>query len=217
MYTYLASGRATDPIPAGDFQELLLAIATLPGGHDFAIEILYMRLHSERDRQQKPLLELVDTGRTLLEGLVFSRQNHRRDHRLRGIAESCLRGGKGASVTFELCQRLKHADANHEAAAYEYDDLLIGLLSAQPLAALDGLCRGDTKEIELGLRILRDTNTHQNPLDIVSDDDLLYWCDQDPQVRYPAMAGVVNVVESAGENVPPALEERRVAVSGART
>src|SRR5260370_23573408 len=42
----LVGGRATDPIPAKDLQEILSGIAANPRGVKVACEILYMRIHS---------------------------------------------------------------------------------------------------------------------------------------------------------------------------
>jgi hypothetical protein len=162
-----------------------------------------MRLHSAKDRKREPPPELVDTGCILLEGLTFSNQNDPDDYQLGEIGASCLRGEKGATVAFGLCQRLKSAVAKYETHGYDHDDLLIGLFTAQPLAALNGLFAGEKKELELGLRVMCEAGIRRNPLKAVSDDELLKWCDQDPHVRYPAMAGAITFVKRAGENTPP--------------
>lgn len=204
IYSILSGGRATDPIPPAELKELLLAIATLPGGQDAAIDILDMRLSSENDRKVEPSPELIETGCVLLEGLVFAKTNPRRDRRLGRIATACLIGERGASVVFYLGQRLREAAANYHVLAYEYDDLIIGLLSVQPLAALDALCAGSKKEIETGLRVLREASIHRNSLQVVSDEDLLNWCDQDAKVRYPAAARVIEFMQC-----PPGKTEPR--------
>lgn len=149
-YRNLAYGRATDPIPALDLQELVLAIAGMPSGYDIAIEIFYMRLHSDKDRKVELAPEFVATGRQLIQQFTFTSRNDRDDYEMAEITKSCLHGEKGASVTTDFCRRLKRAVENCETNAFYHDDLLVGLFSAQPIAALEGLCGGDQKELELG-------------------------------------------------------------------
>lgn len=203
MYRNLSSGRATDPIAAADLRELVLAIAAMPSGYEVAVEILYMRVFSAKDRKEEFAPELLDAGCELMERLAFAKKNDSGDHQVGDLAQYCLKGERGAAITARICQRLKNAVANYETSAFYHDDLLVGLLSVQPLAALDALCGGDQKELDLGIRILRDVDSRRHPLGAVSDEGLLSWCDQEAQIRYPAMARVVTISSRTGENAPP--------------
>jgi hypothetical protein len=203
MYQYLAGGRATDPVPPSDLKELILGIAALPSGQDIAIEVLQMRLYSDKERKQEIAPELIDAGRELLQGIVFTGRNDRGDYRLGEIGAICLTGESGAAVVKGICQRFKSAVAKYETSASSNDDLLVSLFTTQPTAALDGMCGGDQKALELGIRVLRDGGIRKHPLAVVSDEDLLRWCDIEPAVRYPAMADVITISERAGENKAP--------------
>ncbi|HTM35323.1 MAG TPA: hypothetical protein VL156_01130 [Terriglobales bacterium] len=203
MYIYLAYGRATDPIPAADLRELVLTMAEMPSGHDVALEILQMRLHSDEQRKQGIAPELIDAGCELIRKLAFTKKNDREDYGLGDIARSCLKGAKGAAVTKEICRKLKSAVAKYETSAFYHGDLLHGLFGAQPTAALDGLCGGDVKELEQGIRILEDVGIRKHALAVVSDEDLVRWCDQEPQTRYPAIAQVITISQRTSDNVPP--------------
>ena len=97
MYTYLAYGRATDPIPAADLKELVLTIAAMPAGFYVAVEILHMRLHSEEERKAGIAPELLDAGCALMQQYRFTEKNDREDYRLGAITKSCLIGAKGAA------------------------------------------------------------------------------------------------------------------------
>jgi len=202
-YACLAYGRASDPIPARDLKELILAIAGIPSGYDVAVEILQMRLDSDEKRKKTVASELIDAGCELLRQISFTKTGHREDHRLGGIAKSCLKGPNGAALTVEICRKFKTAAARYETSASYYDDLLSGLFGAQPTAALDGLCGGDTEELELGIRILRDAGIRKHPLASVHEEDLLRWCDEEPQVRYPAIARIITISQRTGDNAPP--------------
>src|ERR1019366_1524749 len=102
-----------------------------------------------------------------------------------------------------MFRRLKVAVAKHETSAFYHDDLLVGLFSAQPAAALEGLCGGDAKDLERGIRILRDGGSRKHPLAMVPEKDLLAWCDQEPQTRYPAIAQIITAYQRTSDSSPP--------------
>jgi len=197
MYGHLAYCRA---IPMSELQELILGIAAKQAGFSVAIDILHMRLHSDKKEKEEIPSELIDAGCELLEQLTFTQKNDREDYRLGEISQSCLKGEKGEAVTRGILTRLKSAVKKYETSAFYHDDLLHGLLTVQPTAALNGLCCGDQQELELGIRILRDAGIRKPPLAVVSNDDLLNWCDQEPQTRYVAMASVITISERGGEH-----------------
>ena len=203
MYAHLSSSRATDPIAAGDLRDLVLAIAAIPFGHAVAIDILYMRLHSDRDRTEGAAPELIDAGCELMQQVEFKKKNDREDYQLGAIGTSCLVGAKGAVITNEVLRRLKAAVAKYETSAIHNDDLLDALFSAQPDAALEGLCGGDAKDLEQGIGILRDVGLRKQPLSLVPDEDLLQWCDQEPQTRYLALAEVIGFCRRTSDDGPP--------------
>ena len=74
--------------------------------------------------------------------------------------------------------------------------------TAQPTAALDGLCAGDEKELRLGMRILNEVRSRKNLVARVPQDELLGWCDQEPKARYPAMARLITISHRTGEAGP---------------
>jgi hypothetical protein len=90
IYTYLAYGRATDPIPAKEMKELVLTIAGLPDGDDVAVEILHMRLHSDEEREGGVAPELIDAGGRRLIARETSGSN---DHSLSGKEHKLLLPG----------------------------------------------------------------------------------------------------------------------------
>lgn len=198
MYMYLSAGRATDPIPPVDLKEIIVMIAELPSGYDVALDVLHMRLHSDNERKQAIAPELVDTGCELLRQLRFKR-NDREDYRLGIIVRNCLTGGCGAKTVGKLCARLKAAIRRYETSARFHDDLLSGLFAAQPVAALNGLCGGDVKELKRGINILRDVEGRANVFALFADKELLAWCEQEPHTRYPAMAQVIPFAEVLNE------------------
>jgi hypothetical protein len=84
--------------------------------------------------------------------------------------------------------------------AFYYGDLLDGLFTVQPYATLDALCGGDAKELDLGIRVLRDVGGRKNPLAAVPESELFRGCDQQPQSRYPGLASVISIAEKVKNN-----------------
>jgi hypothetical protein len=202
-YRRLAYGRAVDRLPAQDLKELVLSIAATPSGRDVATEILHMRLFSDEHDKKAIAPELIDAGCELMRQLAFTTTNAREDYRLGALAKTCLRGAKGSAIAREICQNFRLAVARHEMSVFPYDDLLDGLFNAQPIASLDGLCNGDAEELELGIRILQDVGASKCPLNAVPEEDLLSWCDLEPQTRYPAIADLITTYQRTSEKTPP--------------
>jgi hypothetical protein len=193
MYDALSGGRATDHLSGQDLKDLLLGIAAKQGGREVALAILSMRLHSDSQRQQDPAPEIIDAACELMRQIPFTK-DPREDYKLQVISKTCLIGDKGAAVVEEICRRLTVAVAKYETYAYHHEGLLDGLMTAQPTAALNGLCAADAAQLALGTRILNDTSRlRKNPLDAVPDNELIAWCNQDPAARYPAMASTITI------------------------
>jgi hypothetical protein len=198
IYRNLEAGGLTHQLSGTDFNRLLKQIATEPEGLDIAIEILGMRISFAAG--QSSASELIDIGCELMRRLTFTRRNAVDDYRLGIIAKHCLVGEKGAATVREICRNLKDAVSKSETYAFYHAELLKILLRAQPLAALESLCGGDKSEHELGVRILdQAAQLRGNPFDTIPEADLLTWCDQQPKIRYPAIAAGVTPFQPSGE------------------
>lgn len=203
-YRCLAMGCTADTIPPPELRELLLGIAGLASGNNIAIEVLDMRLRSDKERKLDIAQELIDTGRKLIEQIVFTENDDPDDHARGEIAIICLTGEEGAAVVTEICARLKRAVENRETSADSHSHLLVGLFTAQPAAALDGLLGGDEKALEWGIRVFQEAgSSRSHPLAAVSEEDLLRWCEVEPKTRYPAMANLITFSQPGSENTHP--------------
>jgi hypothetical protein len=180
-----------------------LGIAEKPDGYEVAADILAMRLHSDNERKEATAPEIEEAGCVLIDRLTFDRSDHREGYDIESIMKCCLGGEQGTTVVQSLCRRLRRSVENRETYAFHHADLLRGLFSAQPVSALNGLCAGDPIELERGIRIIGEVRGQRaNPLDSVPDDELLKWCDEDPDRRYPAIASVVTISCAASESDP---------------
>jgi len=189
MYRPLESGGATNNLSGLDFNKLLLRIAAEPGGLETALDILRMRLPFE-GRKKSSLAELVYIGCELMSKIDFAYRKTDVDvYNLGIIARSCLLGEEGASAVREMCKNLKQAVVESKTYAFYHDQLLKVLLRVQPLACLDALCGGTKSDLEIGMTIVTQAGQLRgNPFDLIPEAELLTWCDQESESRYPAIA-----------------------------
>lgn len=190
-YVYLTYGRATDPIPAADLRDLVLGIAGLEDGYDVALDVLHMRLHGDGKKDVAP--ELATAGQELLRRFSFTEKNAREDYRIGEIAAAVMRGEDGRALVRELCAKLKDALGKYATHALNHDDFLDGIFRAQPLESLNALCGGDDEDLARGIRILSDVRSRKNLIGLIPEEELLQWCDEQPDIRYPAIAGITPI------------------------
>lgn len=193
-YRHLEAGGVTHNLGGGDFNKLLLRIAAEVGGLEIALDILRMRLLFE-GRANSSTAELVYIGCELMRRIGFPDRRTDVDvYNLGIIARSCLLGEEGASAVREICQNLKQAVLKSETYAFYHSEFLNVLLREQPLATLDALCGGTKADLDSGMQILRQAGqVRGNPFDGIPDAQLLAWCDQEAEGRYPAIAaGVIS-------------------------
>jgi hypothetical protein len=197
---YLAYGRASDPIPPADLRALVLALAALPDGYDVALEVLHMRLHDDCKQELDPAL--IATGQEVLRRFSFTKKDDREDYRIGEIARACLGGEEGSIVAQELCAKLKDAVTTHATYAFYHGDLLQGLFLAQPFASLNALCNGNEDDLARGMRILQDVRSRKDLISVIPEEELLRWCDEQPNTRYPAIAGVLPISHRTKDTDP---------------
>ena len=209
MYRNLALGRTTDQLGAGDLRDLLQLIADKPDGFEIALNILFMRLYSDRSTQRQHEPELLEAGRELLRRIRFRRGNQRGDHELAGVVRACLNGPEAAPFAAEVASRLRRAVAAYETYSFDNDDLLRALLAATPTAVLDALFEGDDQEQRAGIGVFDHRRDHQsNPADEISCEELIAWCGRDRERRYPLAASFVTFARRAEESRPKVWSEQ---------
>ena len=203
MYKSLAYGRAADPVPSGDLKALVETIASNSEGFDAAVEILYMRLHSEKDWEGGFSQDTLEAGRQLMRQSAFDGRDQREDYRLGEISKACFAGPAGAATVLEICRKVKDAVERRDTHPYYHDDLMVSLFTVQPKACLDGLCAGGGAELQRGMKIIDDIRRIKTSLlELVPEDVLLAWCDEEPAARYPAVAGNISIAANTPDGHP---------------
>lgn len=199
----LAYGRTTDELAGGSLGDLVLSIAEKPDGYCIAVEILSMRLYSDRSVQRQHHSGLLDAGRELLRRIRFIRSSQSHDYRTAEVARACLTEPAYASLAAEVARRMRRAIAAHEAHSFDNDELLKALLAMHPEAVLDALFEHDDFEQWVGANMLNDrSDSHSSPADEISTAELVAWCDKDSERRYLLAAAFVTFARRKEESGP---------------
>lgn len=192
MYQNLAFGRTTDRLAGNVLKDLLLLIADQPNGYGVALDILYMRLYSDRTAQRENDPGLFEAGRELLKRITFGRSNQRDDYKLGDVVKVCLTGPDAGPVATEVAGRLRRAVATRDTYLFDNDNLLRALLELQPAAVLDALFVGNESEQRAAVKTFEYFDDHRgNPADAISCDTLIAWCERDRERRYPLAASII--------------------------
>lgn len=192
MFLHFAYGRVTDHLAGGVLKDLLVLIADQPDGFDVALEVLSMRLFSDRSAKRELEPELIETGRELLQRIEFRKNNNqRRDRQLSDIVKVSLTTSEDYSTAAEVSTRFLQAIANHEISGFDYDDVLAALLECQPAAVLDSLFSDESLE-RVAISVFYRLGRHRkNPADRISCDAIVAWCERDRGRSYPLIASIV--------------------------
>jgi len=213
MYRNLAFGRVTDHLPGVDLKNLLLLIADQPDGLDVALDILYMRLCSDRSAQRTHEPKVLEAGRELLQRATFRRGGRPGDDMLAGVVRACLTGADAGPIAAALVARLRQALAGREIYSFDNDDLLRALLEVHPSAALDALFTGNERDHQAVAAAFEDLGDHgRNPADAISCEMLVAWCDGDREHRYPLAASIVTFASLPEASCPLVWSEQAKAL-----
>jgi hypothetical protein len=189
-------------------RKLVIQIAAKPQGFEVALEILAMRLHSEKDKQSEADPELLLAGRELMLKMDIGRADVREDYYLGEVVRACFVGDEGGAVAGHLCCKLRELFSKRTAFASTFDDMLEALLVTQPAASLDALFPSSGSTLEPVL-ILENSLWHRkNPFDSLPEADLFRWCDQNPETRYPLMARGITIYENGTKTASRAWSKR---------
>ena len=166
------------PIWRGRLRNLILAIAAKPDGEAVALEILHMRLHTDKEEHRVPAPEILHAGRELLRRAPLTNASVGDNYHLGGVAKACLLGEEGAELAEEVCRNLYGQASNPANFMSDHHYLLEGLLTAGRMQALNGLFGGNEEKRESGMRFIQSIATLARiPLDAVFPRSLLLqWC-----------------------------------------
>lgn len=202
-YQNLAWGRVHESISDADLADLLKEILTKEEGIGVVLEILKMRFHRTDEESPEYSGSLIAVARDVLSMYPFPAERGRhnnQDYHLAQIARICLNGHEGISAATEICQHIAEAITDNRIHAFDYPDLLNILARTQPFVFLNVFIGNDgIKGYQRRRMFADDFERHSNPLNQISDDDLLSWCDNDPKKRYPIITSAIQAYSESAE------------------
>lgn len=212
-YQSLALGRVTDHLDGDVLKDLLLLIADQPDGFNVALEILEMRLFSDRSAQRKLESKLLEAGRELLQRMTFHKNSQRDIYNLTDVVRVCLTGLEAGPIAAEVAARLRKAVMTGETYSFDNDGLLTALLEVQPAAVLDALFAGDEDDQQAGVHVFEYlVGDQNNPADTISCETLKAWCERDRDRRYQLAASIITFARRLEANGPLAWSEQAKAL-----
>ena len=202
-FRYLAFGGAHESIKDDDLAKLLKKILSKEEGIGVAIDILQMRFHDRNDKSPKVPDNLLAVARDVLSMYSFEEKRMRqsnRDYGLAKIARMCLDGKDGVPAATEICQRVAKAVIDRRVFASDYHELIESLAQTQPRVFLEVFLGGNNVQANHQRRLFSlDIESRTFPLDQIPDDEFLSWCEDDPAVRYPIVAGAIRAFTKSAQ------------------
>ena len=202
-FQYIAYGRAHESISDDDLADILGKIIIKEQGIRVAIEIMTMRFHRPEAEYRKYSSNLIKVGRDVLTMYSFSgKRGNRgdRDYALAQIANTCLNGQESFKAATEICQHFAAAIADNRIYTSDYPDLLNIIARDQPFVFLNTFIENDEiRGYQRRAIFTDDFERRKNPLDQISDEDILSWCDKDPQKRYPLITSSIQTYTKSTE------------------
>ncbi len=197
----LAWGGVHKSISDDDLAIILNEILSREGGLDVALDVLRMRIHGAGDDYSKYPTGLVELARRLLSLYLFSdkhRMRNNQDYSLTRIARMCINGQDGIDAAIELSQHLAEAIIENRTYVFDYPDLFSFIASTHPLMFLD-VFLGNKGIKDYQRRRMFEDERRSNPLNQISVDDLISWCEKDPEDRYPLIASAIQAFSESAE------------------
>lgn len=213
MYRDLTNVGTTSQLADSDLSGLLLLVADQPDGFSVALEIFCRRIFSVGLAQIQRSPELIDTGRELMRRCRFKQQSDRENYNVAEVVRIFFVGPEAAPFAADLADRLKRAIAAHESYSLHNGELVKSLLKVQPIAVLDALFNGDDSDQHMGARVFEHLDGHQpNPANEISCEDLIAWCNQDREKRFPLAASFISFAHRAENSGPKVWSEQAKAL-----
>lgn len=180
FFMSIANGSVGDS-PKEPLAELLEDIASLSGGVEVALDILFMHLFRDEKEKRVSGAVIVEAGRNLLVRADFSKKGAHRNFGLKTVIQACLSGDEGASATKEVCNNIRSQLEQYHISSFDISDVLKALFETQPFIALDIFLLPESLCHHIDLF---DVGT---PVEVIDEKHLKEWADRDPDERYPLL------------------------------
>ncbi|MBU1696978.1 MAG: hypothetical protein KKD21_08045, partial [Proteobacteria bacterium] len=194
-YHSLASGRSHEPISDDDLAVLLKNILSKDGGVIVALGILTMRFHKPKDEKPKYSENLLQAGRNILCQYNFLddyAKNAGPSYELAQVAVVCVAGEKSIDAAKIICDNFIKAIINNSIYVPDHSELFGVIAKLHPSIMLNASLGNDDIDGYKRRRIFNTTRESRgNPLNHISDQDIIAWCDIDPKKHYDLVSTAI--------------------------
>jgi len=180
FFMSIANGSVGDS-PEKPLAELLEDIASLSGGVEVALDILFMHLFRDKKEKRVSGAVIVEAARNLLVRADFSKKGAHRNFGLKTVIRACLSGDEGASASKEVCNNIRSQLEQYRISSFDISDVLKALFQTQPFIALDIFLLPESLCHHIDLF---DVGT---PVEVIDEKHLKEWADRDSDERYPLL------------------------------
>lgn len=209
----LKFGGRSDAIPPARLAAILLALAKLPGGVPVTVEILSMRLSSDK-REKKTHPEcLLHCARSLLHLAEFGDIDSMFDYCLSELVNACLIQPEAAADVTALCIKFFPPGPGYSLNWLAFDQLLTALFLTRPFECLDALFGegvGTRTEHIMMMRPFR-----KGVFNVLPQATILEWAQRDAKCRFPVVALGLRPLKAEAEASPPEWSDTALAVLAA--
>ncbi|MGH1487173.1 MAG: hypothetical protein ACRBCI_13245 [Cellvibrionaceae bacterium] len=202
MFHQLAYGRSHSSIEDDDLADLLEKILKKENGYFPAANILKMRFHQRKDSSLHSS-KLLSVARKTLSTCDFTggrRRHDLMDYDLSKIADVCLSGTEHENDMKEICDNVCEAIIDNRVYSSSLKRFLVTLSEKQPMIFLESfLGNEDIGDFKRSRTFSYNFERGENPLNKVSDQTLIDWCDKAPETRYPLIVDAMQPFEKCSE------------------
>lgn len=188
-FQQLAYGRSHESLTDNELADFLAKILTKDGGYGVVVEVLKMRFYRNQKKPHEYAESLIKVAQEVLEEYTFEWEPGNRnndDHALTIIATAaCIGQPKESDTAKILIGNLAEAVLINTIFTSYYKRLLKKLAELQPRIFLNEFLDRESPKRHRRSRFLWGSfHQCENPLNKISDGEIIKWCDEAPLSRY---------------------------------
>ncbi|SEN67529.1 hypothetical protein [Paenibacillus sp. OK076] len=174
------------------FFELIRLISSKEDGLAVAIELFYMRIFRDnKDLSQ----DIISLGQELVLNYDFTQRSFENHHFVSEIIKICFRKVESTRNAKRIATKLYSSITEDNVFFSDLDHVFLSLVEVQPLEFLEVFVR-DTEEMDYRIAHIFSGQLNLNPLNLISDELIINWCDVKKTERYPLMASIIDAYQN---------------------
>lgn len=174
------------------FFELIRLISSKEDGLAVAVELFYMRISGDNKGLSQDIISL---GQELVLNYDFSQHSFDNHHFVSEIIKICFTDVESTRNAKRIATKLYSSITEDNVFFSDLDHVFLSLVEVQPLEFLEVFVR-DTEEMDYRIDQIFSGQLNLNPLNLISDELIINWCDVKKTERYPLMASIIDAYQN---------------------